>query len=374
MRLMQYAGAEVMGGLLAHLSVLTGGLADGGHSLHVVLSPAPGADPAARECESAGATVTRLAVRGKTDLGGMVSLARLVARESPDILHAHLSSPVEAMPALLAARLGGARHLVTTEHAPTWFPLERRYSGMAKKIIGRLLDAVIAVSESDARFLRDRFHLPEALVNVIPNGVRGPGPLPSREEARARLGLPRHGSVIVGYLGELEPKKGILDLVEAAGGCGVRDLILVLAGEGSLLPRLEHRAAGLPFRLIAKGRVEDPRAFLAALDLFVLPSHQEAMPLALLEAMSAGLPVIASRVGGIPEAVQDGVSGLLVEPSSVPQLAQALERLVRDSARARRLGEEARKIVGDRFSADRMVRRVQDLYERVTVPAGIRST
>jgi len=365
MRLMQYAGAEVMGGLLEHVGVLTEGLVNEGHSLHVVLSPAPGTDPAAAGCESAGATVTRLTVRGKTDVAGMTALTRLVARESPDVLHVHLSSPIEAMPALVATRVGGARHLVTTEHAPTWFPLERHYSVIAKKVTGGLLDAVIAVCESDARFLIDHFRVPETLIHVIPNGVPGFDSLPSQQEARDRLGLPREGAVVAGYLGALEPKKGVLDLVEAAGKCDVPGLVLVLAGDGSLLSQLERRAAELPYRLITPGRIEDPGPFLAALDLFVLPSHQEAMPLALLEAMSTGLPVIASRVGGIPEAVQDGVSGLLVEPSDVSRLSQALERLIRDTDLARKLGNEARRIASGSFGADRMVRRVLDLYETV---------
>jgi glycosyltransferase involved in cell wall biosynthesis len=370
---MQYSGAEVMGGLLSHLGMLTEGLASSGHSLHVVLPPSPVVDGAARRCESVGATVTRLNVRGKTDVGGMVSLARLVSRESPDVVHVHLSSPVEAIPALLAARLGGVRHLVTTEHAPTWFPLARHYSVPAKRVAAGLLDAVIAVSESDAAFLSDHFRVPEALINVIPNGVPGFASLPSPEDARARLGLPREGAFIIGYLGALEPKKGVLDLLEAVGRCDVPERVLVLAGDGSLSPRLERDAAGLPFRLATPGRIEDTGAFLAALDLFVLPSHQEAMPLALLEAMSVGLPVIASRVGGIPEAVQDGVSGLLVEPSDVSRLAHALERLARDPDRARRLGEGARRIAGEKYGVDRMVRRVQDLYRKVTAVDGISS-
>ena len=357
-----------MGGLLAHLGVLTRGLAGAGHSLHVVLPPSRGADTVAAECASAGATVTRLTVRGKTDLAGMVSMARLVGRESPDVLHIHLSSPVEALPALLAARLGGARHLVTTEHAPTWYPRERRYSRAVKRITGRLLDAVIAVSEADARFLHEQFHIPEELVTVIPNGIPGFDTLPPRAEARARLGLPEEGSPIVGYLGALEPKKGILDLVKATTECERPDMIVILAGEGTLLPGLRQRAPELPFTLRAPGRVEDIATFLAALDVFVLPSHQEAMPLALLEAMSAGLPVVATRVGGVPEAVHDQVSGLLVEPSDFEQLAAALRRLVHEPELAGRLGRAAQAVAGELFSASRMVRRVQALYEEVTEP------
>jgi len=370
MRVMQYAGADVHGGLLSHVAILTRGLAMAGHELRVLLSPAAGADQAALACAAAGASVTRLTVTGKTDLRGMMALVKIVAREKPDIFHLHLSSPVEALPALVAAQRGGSTRLVTTEHAPTWYPLRRFYSRAAKRMAGRGLSAVIAVCEADARFLRKEFGVPGGLLRVIPNGVEGYTALPPKQIARARLGLPAGPCTIVGYAGALEAKKGVLDLVEAAGLlCEMGEMAesgvaLAIAGEGSLAGELLRRGERLAVPLRLLGPVESMEEFYAAVDIFALASHQEAMPLALLEAMSAGLPIVATRVGGISEAVRDGVSGRLVEPSSPRDLAAALLELAGDRGLARRMGEASRA-AWPPFSADRMLRQVEHLYEEM---------
>ena len=109
----------------------------------------------------------------------------------------------------------------------------------------------------------------------------------------------------------------------------------------------------------------DKDAFLTALDFFVFPSHQEALPLALLEAMGAGLPIIATRVGGVPEAIEDGASGLLVEPHHPAQIAAALRRLIADEDLARRLAATARVRATERYSEAEMTRRTLDLYQEV---------
>jgi len=364
-RVMLVAGAEVAGGLLAHVRTLAAGLSAAGHSVHVVLSPARGADDPARDCAAAGAEVARLSVRGKFDLAGIARLRRLVSAWSPDVVHLHLSSPIEAVPALVAARLGGARRIVTTEHAPTWSPLRRFYSGAVKRIATRHLDAVIAVSEADARYLRTDFGLRPEIVTVIPNGVPRFAPGITREAARARFGLPEDQGTIVGYLGALETKKGVMDLLAGAAGSGLPGLVVALAGEGSLAPELRRQAAHLPFTLVLPGRVRDASDFLACLDVFVFPSHQEAMGLALLEAMAAGLPIVAARVGGIPEALQQGAAGLLVAPARPEEIAQALRRLSRDGDLGRRLGAAARAAAERDYGADLMVRRIEALYGRL---------
>ncbi len=365
LRVMLYAGAEILGGLLGHVATLADGLVAAGHDVHLVLSPAAAVDALVHDQAAAGARVTRLTVRGKGDLAGFLGMRRLVARDAPDIVHVHLASPTEAVPALLAARLGGARHIVTTEHSPAWSPLRRPHSRAVKRAATRLLDAVIAVSASDARALRDEFAMPEAILTVIPNGVPPIGPLPPRDEARARLGLPVVGATIVGYVGALEAKKGLRDLVAGAARSGLPGLVLALAGEGSLAADLAGAAARLPFRLLLLGRVQEVRTFLAALDIFAFPSHQEAMGRALLEAMAAGLPIVATRIGGIPEALQQGAAGLLVDPARPDQIAEALGRLARDRDLARRLGSAARAAAERDYGADLMVRRVEALYHAV---------
>jgi glycosyltransferase involved in cell wall biosynthesis len=365
MRVMHYAGAGRPGGLLTHVEILTGGLIEAGHRVHVILSPEEGADGAARACQARGAEVTRLTVWGKTDVKGFAGLRGLVAGEAPEVFHLHLSSPVEALPALFAALAGGAAHIVTTEHAPTYYPLRRFYSRTAKGVASHSLEAVIALCASDARFLHDEFGVPEKLLDVIPNGVPPFENLPTRGEARGRLGIPPDGSPVVGYAGALEAKKGVEDLLEAAGQSGLPGIVVALAGEGSLEADIKARARGLPFRVTLHGQVGDIGTFLAALDIFAFPSHQEAMPLALLEAMACGLPVVATRVGGIPEAIEHDVSGLLVEPSQPEKLASALKRLASDPDTAGRLAAAARAAAGEKFTAGRMTSAVERLYREV---------
>jgi len=365
---MEYAGAAVPGGLLEHVRLLASGLAGAGHEVRVVLPPAGAVDEPAGRCASAGAAVTRLTVTGKKDLAGMAKLRALVSRERPDIFHLHLSSPIEAVPAMLAARYGGARHIVTTEHAPTWHPLERRYSRAVKKAATRALDAVIAVCASDAEFLADRFGVPRQLIRVIHNGVAPVTDLPQAEEARRALGIDPRAGLVVGFAGALEESKGVGDALEACRRCGVEGLVLVLAGDGGLMTSLRRLDPAPAFRLILPGRLDGIGLLLAAIDVFLLPSHSEAMPLSLLEAMAAGRPIVATRVGGIPEAIEDGVGGLLVPPGAPSDLAAAIARIAADRPLALRLGEAA-KAASERFTAARMVAETEGLYRGVMTAA-----
>ena len=358
-RVLLLTGAASPGGLHRHLQLLAEGLLRRGVAVHAVMPAAPGADALARACAAAGGTITRLAVAGKRDVAGWRALRRLAARTGADLVHVHLSSPVEALPALLALRAGGARRVVTTEHAPTWFPLRRPWSRAAKRVVGRGVGAVIAVSEADAAFLRAEFGVPARKLHVVRNGVPLEGDGRTRGEARRACGLPE-GAFLVGYLGALEEKKGLLDLLPAAASAGIEGLQVVMAGEGSLGPELAARPGCLLL-----GRLEDPRPFLRSLDVFAFPSHQEALPLALLEAMAAGLPIVATRVGGIPEAVEDEGTGLLVPPRDRERLASALRRLAADPDLARRLGEAARARAAREFSVERMVEQTLQVYRRL---------
>ena len=366
MRVLQIAAARTVGGLLVHVRTLTQGLLDAGHQLDVILSPDPNVDALASQISDAGGTVHRLGVRGKTDLAGIRALKRRVAVVKPDIVHTHLSSPVEATPALLAAKWAGRHRMVTTEHAPKHAPLRRFYSATVKQALGRSLDAVIVVCQADADYLVQEFGLEARSITVIHNGISDPGdPAPSREEARSKLGLVEETGFVVGYAGRLSVHKGVCELIDAAKGTDIPGLVVALAGEGPLRVELQAQRSELPYRLELLGQLPDIRTFLAALDVFVLPSRSESMPLALLEAMHAGLPILSTDVGGIPEALQDGVSGVLIPPARPERIREALQSLWSDGGRRSRMGAEARTIARQRFSAARMVGQVAVLYERL---------
>ena len=131
------------------------------------------------------------------------------------------------------------------------------------------------------------------------------------------------------------------------------------------MAELEEQRPELPYRLELLGQLPDIQVFLACLDVFILPSHSESMPLALLEAMHAGLPIISTDVGGVPEALQDGVSGILIPPARPAELSAAIRCLWSDRRKSARMGAKAQAIGRKRFTATRMVAEVETLYQRL---------
>lgn len=194
--------------------------------------------------------------------------------------------------------------------------------------------------------------LPVEKVVVVPNGVRD-------DPARARP-MSSPGSFKVGTLGRLSRLKGVHHLIVATSRLAASGVpvSVAIAGDGSEADALREMAssAGMVDSVRFEGFVPDERAgeFLAGLDVFVLASHTEGLPFTVMEAMRAGLPIVASRVGGVPEMVEDGVSGILYEPGDEVALAAALERLWRDPEMARRLGTAARRRYEERFTLEAM--------------------
>jgi glycosyltransferase involved in cell wall biosynthesis len=172
---------------------------------------------------------------------------------------------------------------------------------------------------------------------------------------------------IVGVVGRLEPEKGHPTLIDAWPRVlrTVPDAYLLIVGEGSRREALEHQVAelGIGSRVIFTGRRDDVPAVTAALDVAVLPSYREAQGLTILEAMALSRPVVASNVGGIPEMVEDGLTGLLVPPHDPEALAAAITRLLLDHSLADMLARAGHDLVHERFCLEMMVRSIEDLYD-----------
>jgi glycosyltransferase involved in cell wall biosynthesis len=175
------------------------------------------------------------------------------------------------------------------------------------------------------------------------------------------------GAQIVGVVGRLEPEKGHPTLIDAWPRVlrAVPDAYLLIVGEGSRREALEHQVAelGIGSRVIFPGRRDDVPAVTAALDVAVLPSYREAQGLTILEAMALSRPVVASNVGGIPEMVEDGRTGLLVPPHDPEALAAAITRLLVDHPLADMLARAGHDLVHERFCLELMVRSIEDLYD-----------
>jgi glycosyltransferase involved in cell wall biosynthesis len=187
----------------------------------------------------------------------------------------------------------------------------------------------------------------------------------SREEARERLGLPA-GALVIGAVGRLEEQKGHAHLLAAAAAVRreLPELVVLLVGEGRRQEDLQRqvRDLGLESSVRFLGTRRDLPEIFRALDLFVQPSLWEGLPLALLKAMGAGLPVVATRVSGSREAIVDGVNGCLVAPGDPEALARAILKLYRQPEARRRLGDAARRTVAERYSLEAMLKRLEELY------------
>jgi glycosyltransferase involved in cell wall biosynthesis len=166
---------------------------------------------------------------------------------------------------------------------------------------------------------------------------------------------------VVGFVGRIEPGKGVLDLVRAMRGVDAR---LVIVGDGPERPSLEAelQLLGIDDRVQLAGERDDVRDLLADADIFVLSSVSEGLPVSVLEAMAAELPVVASRVGGVPELVADGENGFLVPPGNPDELAAAVGRLVEDRDLRRRLGAVGRVRAETRFNPNSFRRAHLELY------------
>ena len=341
---------DPIGGMQNHTGALTRCLDDEGVSQTVVTSRLGG--PPARTTRGERTRVVRVGapVPRLRQLWGLAALPHVLRPGRPvDVVHAHQGEDVAT---LLLARLAAARHrcpLVVTVHcsvrhtvtgrSPRALFLRLVGGAVEARVLARA-DAVVALARRTAQLLR-RDGVPADAVHVIPSGFE-PGTFGDRdrEDAFAGFGRPR-----VGFVGRLAPSKRP-DLLVRAFAAMSREASLVVVGDGPLRERVEEMAASsVPRgRVHLQGFVEHtqvPRV-LASLDVLVLPSEYEELGSVLVEAMAAGVPVVATDVGGIPEVVRDGETGLLVPPGDVAALTAALDRLTADRELRRRLGEAAR--------------------------------
>jgi glycosyltransferase involved in cell wall biosynthesis len=324
----------------------------------------PWKDALVGELQNEGVAVTCLGASNRGDLRWVLPLRRLLHDGNFDIVHSH--SPLAAAGARLVARtLPPDRRplLVSTEHN-TWSshgPLTRRIN----RLTFPLDHAHVAVSE------HTRQSLPTTLqprVQVVTHGAEVESvraATASRLAVRAALGVAADEVVVI-TVANLRSHKGYPDLLAAArkvlDGCRV-PCRFIAVGLGPLEKQLrkEHEKLGLGDRFVWLGRREDVFDLLAGSDIFAMASHYEGFPIAVAEALAAGLPVVATDVGGVADAVQNGRNGYLVQPREPDALAHALTRLIDDAPLRHRLGAEAARSA-DAFDVAKAVRATESLY------------
>jgi glycosyltransferase involved in cell wall biosynthesis len=299
--------------------------------------------------------LTRLVppVKNKFDFRAMRQHMRAIRELRPDILHVNLDNPWTAQYGLLIGVLTRTP-VVAVVHmlAPPW----RRRQQWLVQVMARGVDVYVAVSGYTARNVERLLHRPKGSVRIIHNGVLEPSQL-----AAQRLGP----GIQLGAVGRLSPEKGFEYLIESMTDLSPCHLTVV--GDGPERPRLEGliRKHGLEDRVTLAGWVEPPWTSRLTFDILVAPSLEDSFPLVLLEAMMAGIPVVASDVGGIPEIVEPGRTGLLVPPRNPVALADAIERLQQDEPLRLGMARQSSEAARSRFSVAMMATRFEDLYDEI---------
>jgi glycosyltransferase involved in cell wall biosynthesis len=319
---------------------------------------------ALEELSDHGVRFVGLQRRYALDLRSWRRFVMLMRRERIDILHAHKFG--SNLWAALLGPLAGVPVVVAHEH--TWSfegGAMRRF--IDRRVIARRCDVVVAVSREDRRRMISTEGLKPEDVVYIPNGIP-PLPLPEEEVRRTDLDI-GEDDLVVGTVGVLREQKAFDVLVKAAALLGGEfpSLRVLIVGTGGQRRALEHliNELGLQSTVRLLGPRTDVPALLRTFDLAVCSSNFEGSPLTILEYMEAGLPVVSTRVGGVPDLVEDGVTGLLVDPGDPAALAGALAKLLGDRERRAEMGLKGRERRRSEFDIDVTVERIERLYEEL---------
>lgn len=325
-----------------------------------------GADRAAMErLRGIGIDSELVPVRG-IRAAGVARVRRYLRESGAELVHTHLKY-ADVLGGLAARSLG--LPLVSTLHESTWGgpPGDHARQRLAALVRRHCADRVIAVSgAARSTYLATGWDRADR-VTLVRNGISGRAPRTPRGELRGHLGL-AESDLVVAMVSALRPEKG--HEVAFAAIAALRDrfphLRMVVAGDGPRRGDVERMARELGPAAIVAGYQDDVPSLLAAVDVLLHPSHADAFPTALLEAMAASVPVVATRVGGIPEIVRDGVTGLLVPaPPESAVVATATARLLEDPALRASMGARARERFEREFSATGWMRQTRSVYDEV---------
>ncbi|HEV8304151.1 MAG TPA: glycosyltransferase family 4 protein [Gemmatimonadales bacterium] len=352
------------GGLERVVQMLGRGLRGVGHEVHVMaveVGPAPVGSFLAPLAD-AGVHTHTLVVRGRAYLRERAAIGELCRRVCPDVVHTHGYRP-DVLDAGVARRLGIP--VVTTVHGFTGGGWKNRLYERLQRRAFRRFDAVVAVSRplvehlAGAGVRRSRIH-------EVPNAWRQMAPPQSREAARRTLGIPADDFTI-GWVGRLSYEKGPDVLLEALRRVGDLPCAVSVLGDGNMRVPLEARANGLGLdgRVRWHGAVPDAGRLFAAFDVCVLSSRTEGTPMVLFEAMAAGVPIIAARVGGVPDVVSPAEAAL-VAPEDPGALAAAIRGVHQDPAAAQRRAQAARAHLDRAFGVAPWLDRYEAIYRLVS--------
>jgi glycosyltransferase involved in cell wall biosynthesis len=306
-----------------------------------------------RQCDGSGVPSLSVAMHGTYDLASVAKLAGFAVKNRVDLLHGHCTRG--AFYAGFAARLSGLPSLATAHSTNAYQNFHR-------------VDRVIAVSEAVRRFLIEK-SVPADRISLVYNGIPAPAPLPPETRAvmRRRLGLADSDKALC-LVARFLSAKGhdlALEAVARLDDPRVR-LFFVGKAEGEWLSQIVGRVRELKLerRVFFLGHQEKVYEILSAMDLYVAPSRREALSLAILEALSLGLPALVSDTGGNPEIIENGINGLLFPSENVVEMARAIKRALDCEPCAREFGEKGRETFRRRFTVSGMLEGTLNVYGR----------
>ena len=319
----------------------------------------------ARQIQALGIAVIDLKMARKWRVDSLWRLFLWLRRAQPEILHTWMFHA--NIPGRLVGKLAGVPIIVSSERT---MGQEGKFRQRLNKLTSSLADRVTCVSQQVARYAENEIGIDPEKILVVPNGIDLTQfeKLPSQKQARALFDLPQTGP-LVGAVGRPRPVKGYGYLLEAWSRLAAiyPDGRLIFVGDGPDRQVLQERASHLGIErqvIFLDDQLNIPQ-LLPALDILALPSLHEGMPNVVLEAMAASVPVVATAVGGTPEVVADGETGLLVSPRSAAALAGALTTLIDDPERMKLMGGAGRQRILQDFNLTQTVRLTESLYDEM---------
>ncbi|PIZ74376.1 hypothetical protein COY07_00765 [Candidatus Peregrinibacteria bacterium CG_4_10_14_0_2_um_filter_43_11] len=357
MRILFYTDTPHVGGAEKQMELLAKTARKAGHSVCLAYGVYSQLNNGRTALEKAYNELLSIRTIHKHDPRHYFALKRILKKGHFDLIHIHLWNPGSCRYAFFAASQVGVP-IVTTEHDP--FALHGWKQWVKKRCIKRTKQT-IAISADNFRQLMDTFDIPQERLNLVHNGIELNRFLDKMNGAQ--LPIPP-GDTVITCIAEMHPRKGHRFLLDAFSELQktIPDLHLMLVGTGPLEDELKKKYGDQP-NIHFLGWREDVPEILKASDLFVLPSLKEAFGLVVVEAMASGVPVIATRAGGVPELVEDGKSGLLVPPADSTALTSAIATLIHDPER-RRIIQKAGLDRARLFTAEKMTAKTIKVYEK----------
>jgi glycosyltransferase involved in cell wall biosynthesis len=358
-RLLLVVDSLEVGGAERQVVDLAAALRRKGYEVAVACSVAGGLSSALEETDVPVRPLLRRLAKRRLSPAYAWRLRLLLKEERFDLVHAHIYASVVAA---AIATLGTGLPLVITEHTEaSWQTWRARW---VSRWVYRRVGRIIAVSSPIRRRLIERDGVSHDLITIVPNAV-----IPASETRSDWLPAEMRKHPLIGVVARLQPEKGVADFLKAAAHVAPSfpEARFVIAGDGPLRQELAALAEDLDLgsRVHFLGFKAEVSALMGSLDVLVVPSRTEGSPLVTLEAMAAGVPIVASATGGIPDQVRHDKEGLLVPPGDTGAIGDAILDLLRDPAYARRLGEAGRRRTASWFSHETMVQQIEDVYREV---------